>query len=76
MTEEQYRINKHWFYGIGNLAPILVQKNLTTYKENKLNLSYFSESRLGSQKWKIIEKDVLNVYGHIMLIFMALLERL
>ena len=30
MTEEQYRINKHWFYGIGNLAPILVDKNLTT----------------------------------------------
>jgi hypothetical protein len=51
-------------------------------KKNKLKLSYFSETRLGqggllgSQKWKIIEKDVLNVYGHIMLIFMALLERL
>ena len=51
-------------------------------KKNKLKLSYFSETRLGqggllgSQKWKIIEKDVLNVYGDIMLIFMALLERL
>ena len=38
-------------------------------KKNKLKLSYFSETRLcqggllGSKKWKIIEKDVLNVYG-------------